>query len=120
MTTQNKTGLELYVSAEEQRIAKWVVDAILERGYLVRVWEGEGWAHKASTRDRSEILGAMASTEADTLCISKPDATFGKMRIGSITLIWGNGCDLLSDWTDRPEVDEIARAVCQLIEEAVR
>ena len=115
-----QNGLSLYTSPLEQRIAKHLVDEILKRGYMVRVWDGEGWAHKEYTSERRVILDAMASTGIDSLRLSQTDPVWGKRRIGGITLIYGNDRDLISDWTDRPEIDEIANAVNDWIDRTVR
>ena len=109
-------NLVRFVDPVERKIARRLLDDILKRGYLLRIWEGEGWALTVPTSDRQTILDALASTGLDTLWIIKPDAVLGPLRKGGITLIWGNGRDLISDWTDCPEIDEIVNPVNDWIE----
>lgn len=87
-----------YVLEDEQKIATKLVDTILEAGHMISVIDGEEVVVRRST-DRAEILEAMASTDSDTLVIRDSQ----RRRIGSVTLIWGNGCDLISDNTVDPK-----------------
>lgn len=94
-----------YASAEERRIVRRLVAAMLRAGYSVSVCDGEAWPLKRS-RDESAILDALASTESDTLRMR--DAAGA--AVGSVVLIWGNGCDILSDWSDNAATAEVIAA----------
>lgn len=87
-----------YAPPDEQAIATKLVDTILQAGHLISVIDGEVATVKLST-DRTEILDALCTTDHDVLVIR--DAHH--RRVGSVTLIWGNGCGLISDNTVDPE-----------------
>jgi hypothetical protein len=76
----------------EARIAKKVVDCLLAAYPKVAVWEGEDWALKGSA-DKAAIMLALASTDSDRLLVNHE----GKRAM--VWLIWGNGCDLISDYS---------------------
>lgn len=86
-------SLAKYASFQEQRIASKLVSDILAAGYVISVFDGEGFALKRSAK-AAEIKEAMCSSEFDSLVIRKADGE----KVGSISLIYGNGCDLISDY----------------------
>lgn len=86
--------------ALEHALACIVVADALSRGYMLSVYEGEGWAIKRST-DAAAIMEALGSTDSDLITARTADGE----RVGSVWLIYGNGCDLISDSTDTPAVD---------------
>jgi len=96
--------------AVERRIAARLVDDALEGGYEVTVFDGECTALSRS-REREDILGAMFSTESDRLVFRKD----GKRR-GTVDLVYGNGRDVLSDWSDNQEINGLVAGALELAE----
>ena len=83
----------------ELTLARRVIRKALSAGYLVSVCDGEEYPVKRSTKF-GEIDKALASTDSDVLVIR---AATGD-RLGSVLLVWGNGEDVVSDYTDKPEI----------------
>lgn len=77
----------------ELTIITKVVDDTLAAGFTLSVWEGEDWAIKRST-DREAILASMQSTDSDTILFYIDDTKYGWVE-----LIYGNGCDVISDYS---------------------
>ena len=90
-----------YCSQTEQRIAKALVRRALERGFLISVFDGEETVLSQSSNEL-EIFFSMNSTECDVLRFWQDGE-----RIGFVTLIWGNDEDLISDYSDRPEIEAL-------------
>lgn len=95
----------------ERKIATKLVDVLLDRGYAIRVFDGEENVI-TNSRDRAAILEAMCSTDSDVIGFHSED---GKAR-GWFLLIWGNAIDLISDCTDNPASDEIYDVMTEFIE----
>lgn len=95
----------------ERIIAGRLVSIMLDEGFWVSVYDGEETTVSRST-DPAVIFPAMASTESDVL-------NFGRVgnadRAGWFLLIWGNGRDLISDYSD----NEASNALFKLIDEWV-
>jgi hypothetical protein len=100
-----------YLDATEARIIAAYIDAALARGWMIRVHDGEEWA-TPTTMDRAEIERAVAATEETTLTLCNATAT---IRYGDIWFIHGNGEDVLSDCSDKPEllafIAEVEKAI---------
>lgn len=85
----------------EKRYASKLVKAILDEGLTVSVWESEAWAtdDKGIPVQRStmytRITQSLASTDSDYLYIFD-----GCKRAGWFYLVYGNGEDLISDYSD--------------------
>ena len=86
--------MDKYALPVERKIAKAIVDVALLDGKRVSVFDGEEYTVKRSG-DRKAILSALATTECDTLVFRDQSGNF----VGSICLIWGNGEDLIHDWS---------------------
>lgn len=81
----------------EARHAAALIDALLAKGCMLSVHEGEDWAIQHST-DRAAILEALASTDEDRVIARSTDGT---ERLGSFYLVYGNAPDeLIADHTD--------------------
>jgi hypothetical protein len=89
----------------EQPICKRLVTKALEAGFTVSVYDGEEWALKRST-NKAEIVAAMFSTDCDTLRFRAADGTV----IGSVALIYGNGAEVISDYSDKPVIEQLVNA----------
>lgn len=83
-------------------IARKVIRKALAKGYNISVMDGDDYPVKRSTSFKV-INEALASTDSDSLIIRDASAN----RIGFILLIWGNGEDVVSDHTDKPEINEL-------------
>ena len=89
---QTQTCLNL-----EKRIARSAINALLENGYAVTVYDGEAYTLKNSL-DAKTILAAMFTTECDRLIAKNPKEEFA--NIGWIDFVYGNdGWDVISDYT---------------------
>lgn len=77
----------------EARIVRALVDSAVGAGCSVSVWDGEAWALRSSVC-QPDILDAMASSDDDVVAFRRNGSL-----IGSVKLIYGNGEDLISDWT---------------------
>jgi hypothetical protein len=88
----------------EQRLARRLVKRLLAAGLALSIYDGEEWALTRS-RDLDAIWGALGETDSDLIRAYDSQGE----HVGFVTLIWGNGEDLLSDWTDGGVVDGIAR-----------
>lgn len=97
----------------EKRIARRVVTDALEAGYMVSVWEGGDWAIKRSI-DKAAILDAMFSTDSDLLVMRRLDGDL----VGRVYLVWGNGCDVLTDWSDNEATNDLLKGALDVSEKA--
>lgn len=88
----------------ERKIAQKLVQAILDRGYSVTVWEGGDFAIKRS-RDADAVMQALESTDHD---IVRAVNDAGEV-VGRVMLIWGNGDDLISDHTDNAVTNDLVK-----------
>jgi hypothetical protein len=98
-TTQN--SLDKYAPDAARKIAKRLVQAALDAGYAINVYDGEETTVKQS-RDKATILDAMATTEGDALTF-----WLGDTRIGTVWLIYCNDEDVISDWSSNETMDAL-------------
>jgi hypothetical protein len=77
----------------ERQIARRLILDAIQQGYTVSVYNGECIAISKSNNCKA-ILDAMFQTDEETLRFFKDDK-----RIGWACLIYGNGCDVLSDYS---------------------
>lgn len=81
-------------------VERGIVDALIReaiaRGMLIRVYDGEEWAHDVPTADYAEITREIAATDMTTLRLFWPVAA---RPAGDILLVHGNGEDVVSDYT---------------------
>lgn len=110
-TPTRSKGFPEWIDKTEARIANRVINAILnhEPALHARVWDGEelatGW-----TRHRPTLRNATAQTGFTILHIA--DKHGDKHRhIGSVTLIHGNGEDLVSDGGWSGEIEHAERTI---------
>lgn len=79
----------------EDKMATALVEAALDRGLLLSVFDGEEWTVKRST-DKSEIIGSLFSTDADLIRLRDRGGT----GHGQFWLVYGSdGYDVVSDYT---------------------
>jgi hypothetical protein len=92
-----------YIPAIEAKIAGRLVRQAIKLGYSLSVYDGEEWTVKKS-RDYAAITAALGTTDCDVLRIRQDTGN----ALGSITLIWGNDEDVISDCSDIPDI----RSLC--------
>lgn len=107
----NKTHTDI-----ELPIARHLIHHILSEGFEIALHDGEEIA-VPRTRNFGALNQGLASTDHDNLIIYLSGAP---KRIGTITLIWGNGCDILHDHTDRPEFERLTRPTMDYAESLER
>jgi hypothetical protein len=93
-----------YATPIERRIALTIVADAIAAGYLIAVHDGEEYALGRS-KDVKAILRALNHTDHDVLVIRRHDGT----RVGTVTLIWGNGAELISDTSVSDEIESVIR-----------
>ena len=92
-------------SRGERHIARNLVSAILKRGGVISVNDGEEWTVRRSPESR-KILEALATTGEDTLRWYDEAGN----RVASFLLVWGNdddGSELIADHTDNDEAEDV-------------
>jgi hypothetical protein len=91
------------MSVVENQIVERLVTDILAAGLTVSVYDGEEYPLRHST-DMRAIMDALASTDMDELVLHEPKNAQGlRMRKGWVSLVWGNDCDVISDYTTNIE-----------------
>jgi len=104
-----------WIDADEARIANKLFSAILRHplDLQVRIWDGEDVATNW-TRKRPDLKAATAQTDFTVLQLRKPDGHV----LGCITLIHGNGPDLISDASAASDADlDLIEAICDEVTE---
>lgn len=91
---------------QEWIIARALIAEIRSEGFLVSVWDGGAFSIDRSNNE-ADILRSMWETDQDTLVLYKSTGE----RVGHIFLVYGNGDDLISDYTDLPVIDELVKTV---------
>ena len=82
-------------TAGEMQVARMLVNAALRDGYALSVNDGEEWTVNRS-RNASEVLAALATTDGDYLRLWK-----GERTLGWFMLVYGNaddGSELIADY----------------------
>lgn len=96
-TRYHSDAMPSYLPLTATLIAAELVGHLIAEGYALSVHDGEAFAVKRS-RDARTVCAAMGSTDADRLVVRDEAGE----RVGSVLLIWENGCDVLSDWSRAP------------------
>lgn len=96
---------------DERRVISALLDAASAAGYFVSVFDGEGWAAKPAL-DQTAARLVIGRTEASLLRFRQSAAcgkpVFGPV-VGDVSLIHGNGVDVIHDHTDNPEIQAMVR-----------
>lgn len=93
--------MNIDTNTQETLIAQAIVDDALKAGLSVTIFDGEEYMlHKS--KERTSILRTMRGTDMDTLTFYDNGE-----RVGSVWLIYGNGCDLICDYTAQHRMDEL-------------
>lgn len=91
--------MDKFATAGERRIARAIVRAALDSGFLLSVHDGEEITVNKSG-DRMKILAALATTGEDNLYFYEPTTGEAVTYYGRVYLVWGNdptGCELVAD-----------------------
>ena len=88
----------------ELSIVKKIVRSALDKGFVIDVYDKMSVALRSSNNEQA-VLNAMGlrHTSADHITFRKNDST----RVGSITFVYGNGQDVIADFTDNATMDSI-------------
>ena len=78
----------------------------LKRLYTVSVSDGERWGIERSREER-QIFAATFVSDIEKLCFR---TMIGKF-VGDVTLVRGEGENVIYDWTDRFEINQLVAAV---------
>lgn len=85
----------------ETMIAKELITQLLARGYALGVNDGEETVLRNSS-DADEVFDSLRSTYDDYILVAEPTKQgegISWRQIGWVQLIWGNGIDLISDYS---------------------
>jgi hypothetical protein len=102
LSPERLRALMPHVGDTERQIAARIVQDAVTHGWTVCVNDGGAWTVVRGD-DAETILAAMGTTGSDTLRFLRGAREYG----GWVTLIWGNGPDVISDYS--------ARAITQAI-----
>lgn len=95
------------MNRNERAEARALIAYLLDAGYSLSVNDGEETTLRGCT-DGETVLGALATTEADTLHAWHPE----RRCTSQFFLIYGNGPgELIADHSDEPEADAAWRHV---------
>jgi hypothetical protein len=89
----------------EHKIAEQLVTNALLLDYAVSVHDGEAFAVKRSS-NKQEIIAALNSTDEDKLVFRKNGEV-----VGSVYLIWGNGADVISNYSDNEKIEALVNTI---------
>lgn len=94
-------------AAEEMRVCRTAIKAALDRNLTVSVYDGGAWPVKKS-RDLTEIVAALRSTDADEIVFR--DAATGDRR-GWMHFVYESSAEeVIADCTDNAITREIYKA----------
>lgn len=88
--------------AAEKAAAAAIIDRILAAGFEARVYYEDGHPGCRYTANRDTLLGELQATSMETVVFAAPPVRPGDKyaRRGWITFIWGNGPDVVADFSD--------------------
>lgn len=95
----------------ERTIAIALVEAMLERGWKVSMFDGEEWVIINSTV-KEDILMAMFTTDSDLLQMTSSTG----FKAGWFDLTYGSGYDVISDYSDNELCRQIWDDIAPVIE----
>jgi hypothetical protein len=88
----------------ERRIVESAVRSLLAAGYKVAVFDGEQFALRPTT-DETAVMGALFGADEEYLMLTtvRPEADGRAMPAGWVRLVYGNGADVICDYTTNLE-----------------
>ena len=90
----------------ERRIVRKLVRKALGLGYVISVFDGEEWCLRSSTSE-ADIMSSIQSTESEELVFRTRDGYI----VGAIVLVYGNGEDVITDYSDNMEMQQLIEGV---------
>lgn len=89
----------------EKDICAKLLTELLDAGYSLGVYDGEATVIKNS-RNMTDLMDAVFSTDEDILLVYRDDK-----KVGWVHLIWGNGTDIISDYSKNvdPQIAAVER-----------
>jgi len=97
----------------EAQIIDKIITSALRGGYSISVFDGEEFAIRRST-SRKAIEAECFATDETSLIFHKGEYPDNK---GWVWLIHGNSYDVISDYSDNPEIEEILKPAIKYSEE---
>lgn len=92
----------------EKAIALQLVTDAIAAGYTIDVWNGGDEAEATRLDNVAAVTKELMHTDEDKLVIRKADG----QAIGWVYLVYGNGADVITDYT----ANEETRSVCRRAE----
>jgi hypothetical protein len=96
----------------ERQIIDLIIHDALKAGLTISVYDGEEWPLKRSTD--YEAITAEVHATCETLFLFRIAETGAKF--GSVYLVHGNDCDVISDYSDNPQTEAILANALALAE----
>lgn len=112
--TATQSCFQRFTSKVERGIATRLIRDLLAKGYYVRIHDGEEFNTESNLNKESEIKDNLATTGEDRIYFSK--FSDKQSYLGWIWLVWGNGEDLISDYSANPRTEEIVEPIYDWIE----
>jgi hypothetical protein len=100
----NLSGIHPDMPRAEKSIIERLLEDVASAGFAVSVHDGVEVVLKKCT-DMKTVFEAMYSTGADTLTFFDQSGA----GVGWVWLIWGNGQDVISDYSDNPATGELLK-----------
>lgn len=103
---------------DERLIIQQIIRSALDRGLLVSVYDGEEWPLILSSNEAA-IAGEIGATDETALRFRDPKRLNENGKpdtVGTVYLVHGNGCDVISDHTDNPETVALLSVASALAE----
>lgn len=94
----------------EQAIVNVLVDTALVKGYTISVYDGEAYPVQRSN-DKKTIITGMFSTDEDWLIFRH-----NGLKVGKVFLVYGNGYDVIADWSANTATDDLLKPALDLSE----
>ncbi len=92
----------------EQQITRKLIETAVAAGLTITVDCGEA-LEIVESKDVAAIVAATRATNDDRLLLYRSG-----QRVGWVYLVYGNGADVLTDWTDNEITANIAASVDEL------
>ena len=95
----NLTGIE-------KRIVTAIVDSAFDKGYAFTIADEES-VRISKSRNRPAVLKELGAAEVETLSFYDGEL---KKHVGWVTFVYGNGADVMADWSTGAVTDAIIAA----------
>lgn len=106
-----------HIDPIEAQIIDAILIAALAKGYVVSVCDGEEWSLRRSS-DIEAIRAEVAASDETTLMFrdpanQRPDGD--PARVGSVFLVHGNGCEVISDCSDNEATNDLLAPATEIV-----